>query len=250
MGLALQGGATTFPVFAACGDSEEVVARITADTPVRVISSLVGDQACYKIAATAGGKPVEGYVIGQELPAITVFERDRARNSRIIVPAPPPPPPKADTPKADAAADVPPAPTRTIDDFLIYDITKQAQSFSSLRAKYVLLFFYAPKGGKATAAEAQLVGRLQGRFSNSGLAVLAVAQNTTPDGLLPDYEDSPYANLRSFAGPSANALARRNNVGPGDLPTSVVVDRNRQVVGDKLKGDALEKLVVGLFNRK
>jgi hypothetical protein len=81
------------PVRDACSEDGSVLANIQAGDPIQVRHAVVGEAIpCYSVMVTQAGQEVQGYVLGSALPEIQEFERKRALESRVAVPAPEPAP--------------------------------------------------------------------------------------------------------------------------------------------------------------
>ena len=71
---------TTVAVVADCSESPVIVSRADPGESIQVISSLAGGkETCYKVRLVRNGLQVEGYVVGEALPAIRKFVEERPR---------------------------------------------------------------------------------------------------------------------------------------------------------------------------
>lgn len=85
--------AASVPVRDACGEDATIVANLQDSDGIQIRHGVFGEAVpCYAVSATQGGKEVHGFILGNTLPAIQEFERARALESRVPVPAPPPAP--------------------------------------------------------------------------------------------------------------------------------------------------------------
>src|SRR5580692_7814558 len=77
----------------ACGEDASPIAAIRETDAIRVDHGVAGESApCYAVSIESNGNTVRGYVSSATLPAIVEFERKRALEARVPMPAPPPAP--------------------------------------------------------------------------------------------------------------------------------------------------------------
>jgi hypothetical protein len=85
------GAAASVPVRDACGEDAAIVADIQPADPIQVRHALIGESIpCYAVSVTKAGQEIRGFVLGDTLPAVQQFERRRALETRLAIPAPPP----------------------------------------------------------------------------------------------------------------------------------------------------------------
>jgi len=98
---------------AGCEDEDAVIAKLTGSETLQVHSAVAdGGRSCYSVTAVLNGQPVRGYVIGQNLPAVVSFEKERAAMARWITAGQPQSvAPRAPAPPAVSDAP-PPAPSK------------------------------------------------------------------------------------------------------------------------------------------
>jgi len=78
------------PVRDACSEDAVTVASVGDNDPVQVRHAVVGTTIpCYSVVVTQDSKQVQGFILGSTLPAIQEFERNRAQQSRIVLPPAP-----------------------------------------------------------------------------------------------------------------------------------------------------------------
>jgi hypothetical protein len=76
----------------ACSEDGVILADAQAGDPIQVRHAVSGEAIpCYSVVVTQAGKEVQGFILGSALPVIQDFERTRALESRVAVPAPPEP---------------------------------------------------------------------------------------------------------------------------------------------------------------
>src|ERR1700719_986025 len=74
----IQALAAKEPLRSGCSPDDEPLTTVASGDGVEVQGSVAGEGAtCYKIAVTRQGQRLVGYVLGDALPAIAAFERQR-----------------------------------------------------------------------------------------------------------------------------------------------------------------------------
>jgi hypothetical protein len=87
-----------------CEPSDEVVARLSAGTPIEIRFAMTGGkETCYKVAALQAGRPVQGYLPASAIDGVDSFERERTSAPSVTSSSAAP----ASGPAAAAAAAVP-----------------------------------------------------------------------------------------------------------------------------------------------
>lgn len=227
------------PFLEDCSDSAGVLAKLASNTPVEVrFSMAAGAQTCYAITATVDGKPLRGYVKGNELAAIAEFERQKATFAASVVSAAPAVPaaaPPAETPR------YPPFP-----DFLAKDMKGNPVSAHSLKGKVNLVCFWSPDSAVASR-ELFVVRGLYTQFKGRGLDALAVSLASNR-AQLEDTVDDYKLGFRNV--PSGHAVAAMYNFGYDALPRTYVLNERFEVIASGLHGAALESLVKKLMAGK
>jgi tetratricopeptide (TPR) repeat protein len=78
------------PLRSGCGAEDQIVANLSAGTPVELRFRLSDGTDCIKISATVGGKDVLGYVPASSLTGLAQYDEDRSAAAPVDVsPAPP-----------------------------------------------------------------------------------------------------------------------------------------------------------------
>jgi hypothetical protein len=73
-----------------CSEDSEILANVQPGELIQIRHAVNGEATpCYSVVVTQAGREVQGFVLGSSLPAIQEFERTRALESRVIIPAPP-----------------------------------------------------------------------------------------------------------------------------------------------------------------
>jgi hypothetical protein len=86
----IAGALASVPVRDACSEDGAILANVQPGDPVEVRHAVNGEAIpCYSVVVTQAGKEVQGFILGLALPAIQEFERTRALESRMMIPASP-----------------------------------------------------------------------------------------------------------------------------------------------------------------
>ncbi len=89
--LAIAGVFASVPVRDACGEDATILVSVSDDAPIQIRHGVMGETVpCYAVSVVQAGGEVRGFIVGSTLPVIQEFERKRAAESRIPIPAPPP----------------------------------------------------------------------------------------------------------------------------------------------------------------
>ena len=219
-----------------CEEPERVVATVT---DVQVRSSLAGGaQACYAVTAMVDGKAVRGYVLGESLPAIDAFNRDR--------PAPPPPPPPpveapkevTSTPQAaskEAPKPQPPA-GPVFPDFNAADVRGRAVSLHAMKGKAVLICFWSPTHDNSQR-ELAVVARLQAQFRKQGVDAVSVSLSSNLKSVRDVIMET---DLTLPVILNDSGIPGRMGVAYESLPRTYLLNERHEIVSAGLHGNALE----------
>jgi hypothetical protein len=232
-----------------CSDSATVLATLSASAPVEVRSAIAGNaKACYSVTAVIDGKPVRGYVQGNELAAVVEFERQRAANAAasMVIAAPAPAAVAPEAPAAVPAVTVEKPHYPPFANFSALDMKGKTVSVHGLKGKVNLICFWSPDN-RNSFADLLAATRMYGQFHQQGLDALAV--NISGDS--PELRDLlgdvhiPFGNV-----PNGFNIASRYNVDYQSLPRIYVLNENFEVIASELHGKALEDLVKKLVAEK
>lgn len=238
--LAVQPGV---PLLDECSASGRVLTQLEVGASAKVRFSMAGDaKTCYSITAVVDGKPVSGYVEGNDLTAVVEFEHQRALAARPSV-SPAPSPVETGTAPASAAETqhYPPFP-----DFSALDMQGRPVSVHSLKGKINLLCFWSPASAASTR-ELLTASRLYGQFKTQGVDVLAVSLSGDR-ARLQDTLDDFHLGFRNV--PNGYDIAPRYNIAYSTLPVTYVLNQNFEVIASGVHGKALEDLVKKLIAAK
>jgi hypothetical protein len=231
------------PLTEDCSDSSAVLATISASAPVEVRSSMAGsDKPCYAVTAMVDGKPLRGYVHGNQLDAVGEYERQRAAAAASIAPVVPSTP--ATPPPASIPVERPHYPP--FGDFSALDMKGKGVSVHSLKGKVILVCFWSPTS-KASFADLLAAVRLYGQFKQHGVDALSVSLSGNSPALRDTLEDirPGFRNI-----PNGLDIATRYNVYYENLPKTYVLNENFEVIASGLHGKAIEDLVKKLLAEK
>jgi AhpC/TSA family len=237
---ALQAGV---PLRDECSASGRILTQLEVGAAANVRFSMAGDEkTCYSITAVVDGKPVNGYVEGNDLAAVGEFERQRALAARPTVSLAPS---AGETATAPASA----AETRhypPFKDFSERDMKGNPVGARSLKGKVNLVCFWSPSN-PASSRELLVVSRLYGQFKAQGVDVLAVSLSADR-AQLKDTLDDFHLGFRNV--PNGYDLAPRYNIAYSTLPVTYVLNENFEVIASGLHNKALEDLVKKLIAAK
>jgi hypothetical protein len=222
-----------------------VLATLAPSAPVEVRSAVAGNaKTCYAVTAQVEGKPVRGYVQGNDLLAVVDFERQRAAVAASMVTAAP-----AEAAPVAAAVVAPKVEKPHYPPFANFsalDMKGRAVSVHGLKGRVNLVCFWAQQN-KSSFQEFLLVNRLRSQFEKQGLDAIAVTlSGSTPE--LRDTLDDLHSGFRIV--PSGRDIAARYNIDFEALPRTYVLNENFEVVSSGLHGKALEDLVKKLVAEK
>ncbi len=236
------------PLRAGCDAQDQEIAEVTQADEVRVLSAIIGgDQACYQLVLRRGESEVTGYFLGENLPAIEKFVRQREKadvaafeaQSRWAHRMAAQPKPVHD--RASEAGLKPGVPA-VFEDFSARNTTGKYVSLSGLGGRVVLVTFWSPS---SPASVRQLVSLmpLYNHYKRSGLKALGISADPNASHAAQALDDiTPgWPQVPDRAG-----LAKRYgaDVAAG---TTLVLDRSHHVVGVALSAADLEQKVQQLL---
>jgi len=240
----LQAASPGEPLRSGCSADSDRLAKVGPSDQIKVLSALAGwDSSCYKITLARPGENLTGYVLGNALPAIREFERQRESASVAAAES------EARLVLARAAAaqkttesdpDKPKDPliSKQFEEFSGRDSTGKPVNLSGLKGRATLVTFWSPSSGHA---EQQVLSamRLYDEFHGAGLAAVGVSMDPNPNRIGAALDDvSP--NWPQM--PDRSGLAARYNVDPR-AGKVFVLDANHRVVAAGPMGPEIEKAV-------
>jgi hypothetical protein len=235
------------PLTEDCSDSAPVLANLSTSAPVEVRSSVAGyAKTCYAVTATVGGKPVKGYVLGNGLPAIADFERERAAVAAAsiidVAPAPAAAAAAAPAPKAPAV-EKPHYPPFA--NFSALDMKGKSVSVHGMKGKVNLVCFWSPSN-KASFVELLDVARLQAQLKQQGVEALFVSLSGDLAVTRDTLDDLPTIRVV----PKGRDIATRYNIDFDNVPRTYVLNEQFEIVASGLHGKNLDDTVKKLAAEK
>jgi len=231
------------PLRSGCSPNDEQVATIAAGDDLEVQGALADSGGtCYKVTLTRQGQRLVGYVLGDDLPAIAAFERQRRRFDEAALEAEAralAAPPRSEGSDSTAPSD--PANSKKavyFEDFTARDANGKPVSLSELNGKVTLVTFWSPKNPTSINQLMSIYG-MYTHLHASGLAALGVSMDPNPAHINP--------TLDEFAPtwpqiPDRSGLAARYQIDPkaGGI---LVLDASHRIVASGPMGPEIEKAV-------
>lgn len=243
---ALSVSATAVPVRSGCFADDPQIDTVSLADHIQVVMARAGEGplTCYKIAFERPSGTLAGYVLGDSLPAVTAFVRQRERESQEAAEAQarmalaPPRDVNAPTKALD-----PNAPSH-FDDFSWRDWSGKAGSLSGLGGRATVVVFW-PTKSKNSRSELNSVMPLYNEFHAKGLAAVGIGMDPNPRKMDDVLDDTSYAWPQV---PDRDGLAVRYHVNPSTGET-FVLDSSHRVVAAGPMGPEIEKAVRQLLTR-
>jgi len=233
------------PLIDDCSDSATVLATLAVSAPVEVRSAIAGNvKTCYAVTAMVDGKPVKGYVQGNDLTAVAEFERQRVAAS--IVKAAPSEPAATAPPVAPPVVAVEKPHYPPFANFSAKDMKGKFVSARGLKGKVNLVCFWSP-ASKTSFQELIAVVRLYSQFHKDGVDALAVNLSGDSEELRDTVGDLRLAFPNV---PNGYEVAARYNIEFATLPRTYVLNENYEIITSALHGKALEDFVKKLIGEK
>ena len=190
-----QAAAPGEPLRSNCAPDAESIATVALADRIQVISALAGEgKPCYKITVSRPGQNLTGYVLGDALPAIREFERQREMASQAATEA------QARLARAQAApaqekdkdkeSDKPKDPliSKEFANFSGIDSNGKAVSLSGLKGRVTLVSFWPPNDGRRQINQ---VMPLYNELHKNGLAAVSVSLDPNPAHLADAIDEAP-----------------------------------------------------------
>ncbi len=240
--------ATGEPLRSGCGSDDDQLATVVSGDRINVLLAVAGwDQPCYKITVMRPGENLTGYVLGNALPAIREFERQRrgasvaaaeaaARLALEQAAAAKAAAQKATGNEPDKPKD--PLVSTQFADFSGRDSNGKPVNLSAFKGRATLVTFWSPTGGHA---EQQVLSsmRLYDEFHRSGLAAVGISMDPNPNRIKSSLDDvSP--NWPQV--PDRDGLAAHYNIDPR-AGKVLVLDASHRIVAAGPMGPDIEKAV-------
>ena len=135
----------SIPVRDSCSDDASVVANVQESDAIQIRHAVSGEAVpCYAVSVMQASGEVRGFIVGNTLPIIQEFERRRALESRVPMPAPPEPAPGE---KKSIAPMTPVGPAFEL--WSGADFKGKRMQIDPMAAKVTLVTFWAIESGAA-----------------------------------------------------------------------------------------------------
>ena len=207
------------PVRDACSEEASVVANIQENDAIQIRHAVAGESLpCYAVSVMQASGEVRGYILSATLPAIQEFERTRALESRVPLPAAPAP-----EEKRAAAPMTPVGPA--FEPWSGPDTKGRRMQIDPSASKVTLVTFWAIESGAARRYVGNLM-KIESEFRPRGLKSFGFMQINSQDRANYYLEDLgldfPQAYDRQKLGSKYNVDTSKG--------TTLVVDASNRVV--------------------
>ena len=233
------------PLRSGCSPDNEQLGSVDPSDQVKVLLAEAGwDSPCYKVTVTRQGQNLTGFVVGNALPAIGEFQRQREKASvaaseaqaRLALEQAATATKKSAEPEPGKPKD--PLISRQFDDFSGRDSKGKTVSLSGLNGRVTVVTFWSPN---STASQDQLmrVMPLYSQFHKNGLAAVGISMdpNGSHIGTALDDRSPTWPQI-----PDRSGLAAQYNV-DGRTGKTFVLDGSHRVVAAGPMGPEIEKAV-------
>jgi hypothetical protein len=207
------------PVRDSCGEDGAILANVQAGDPIQVRHAVNGEAVpCYSVVVTQAGTEVQGYILGSTLPMIQEFERRRALESHIAIPA---------AREAAPGEKRPPLPPigPPFESFTGVDIKGKRVQIAAPGSKATLVTFWSVESGSARR-HVENLKKTEAEFRPKGLrsfGMIEAASTGRANYFLEDMGlDCPQAFDRQGLAAKYNADPRKG--------TTLVIDASNNVV--------------------
>jgi peroxiredoxin len=235
------------PLLSSCS-SDEPVAILSATDRAAVETAIAGDNpTCYKITVSRGDTILLGYVLGESLPAVAAFVRERERVSvesakeeaRLAQEAAA----RAKVSAPEVVKSTDPLVSTQFQDFNGPDAMGKTVRLSGLRGHVTVVTFWSPKSVRSIS-ELTRVLPLYNQFHKSGLAAIGVSMDPRRDHISEALDDVtlPWSQVADQSG-----LAAHYQVDPRAGKT-FVLDASHRIVAAGPMGPDIIKAVHQLMD--
>ena len=242
-----QGAPAGEPLRSGCSPDDQQIGTVSASERVQVESALAGDSlTCYKINVIRVGTKLSGYVLGESLPAISVFVHRREKASeesalmeaRLAREAA-----RTKTQANESAKSADPLVSTQFEDFAGRDSTGKSVSLSGLNGRAIMVTFWSPNSPRSISELTHTVP-LYKEFHKSGLAAVGVSMDPKANRISESLDDItlPWPQMADQSG-----LAARYHVDPRAGKT-FVLDASHRIVAAGPMGPDIVKAVHQLLD--
>jgi peroxiredoxin len=262
--IALLAPACAAALRSGCSADDPELAQIRDDEAVKVEQGLAGGAAtCYKVTLARDGQSIQGYVLGEDLPAISEFVRERqktaeasfeaqAREARAReAAAAKEAAAKAAAAKAagdksePAAGALDPGIPPVFADFSARDTKGKAVSLAGLGGRVVLVTFWSPRSA-ASRGELMSLQSVYNQFRGRGLRAVGISTDPNTQHMNDALDD---VTLGFPQVPDRSGLAQRYAVDPKG-GTTFLLDDSHLIVAAGLKGAKLQEKIRELLSQQ
>ena len=199
-----------------------MVANVSDDAALQIRHGVMGEAVpCYAVSVVLGGTELRGFIQGSTLPIIQEFERKRALESRIPMPAPPPAP----VPSEKKAAVRPVLSGPPFESWSGVDTRGKRMQISPGNTKVTLVTFWSAQSGAARRFVTGL-NPTEGEFRGKGLKMYGVVEASDPG------RANYYLDDMGLDYPQAldhQRLAAKYNADPAK-GTTLVIDASNHII--------------------
>lgn len=233
------------PMRTGCDAASPEVAPVKPSDTVHVVSAIAGDeQTCYEVVLKRDGKQFDGYVLGEGLPAVAAFVRERERAAvasfegqdqlaRLAAAQA-----KSLTKRDPAEKNGKPGISGAFEDFAARDTAGKTVSLSGLGGRVTLVTFWAP-GSAASIHQLVSIVPLYNAYKHSGLRAIGISADPNTSHALAALDDIILGWPQI---PDRSGLAKRYGA-DARAGTTLVLDGSHHIVAAGLAGPELEQRV-------
>jgi hypothetical protein len=205
----------------ACSEDASVVANIRENDVIQIRHAVSGESVpCYAVSVMQASGEVRGFIVGNTLPVVQEFERRRALESRVPIPAPPAPAPGE---KTTVAPMTPVGPA--FEPWNGADFKGRRMQIDPTAQKATLVTFWAIESGAARRYVEKL-SKTEDEFRARGLRSFGFMQPANVGRVNYYMEDMGLNSPQAY---DRQRLALKYNADPSK-GTTLVVDASNQVV--------------------
>jgi peroxiredoxin len=243
----LQAAPAGEPLRAGCSADDTQIGSVRPSDRVDVESALAGDSlTCYKINVVRPETTLSGYVLGESLPAISVFVHRREKASEESARQDARLAREAERAKAQGKGlerSTDPLVSTKFEDFAGRDVTGKPVSLSGLNGRVTVVTFWSPTSPNSITQLTHALP-LYREFHKSGLAAVGVSMDPKASHISETLDDItlPWPQIADQSG-----LAARYNVDPRAGKT-FVLDASHRIVAAGPMGPDIVKAVHQLMD--
>ena len=236
---------------AGCAAAAPEVAQVTPAHQVRVVSAIAGgEQTCYEVVLRQDGKETTGYVLGEGLPTVAAFVRQREnaavasfegqdRWARLAASQA-----KSLAQRDPATANRKPDMPDVFENFSARDTTGKSISLSGLGGRVTLVMFWSP-GSSASVHQLISIMPLYNEYKHSGLRAIGISDDPNTPHALAALDDIILGWPQI---PDRTGLAKKYGA-DAKAGTTLILDSAHHIVAAGLTGSELEQKVCHLLQQ-